>query len=489
MAANAPAFSAPADWQKIGVDPEQGTGGYYKPIYSADPNSVGYWTGQERGTNENGEGGGVTPVWHGTNQDFTGLTGGSAPDPGFYGHNTTTTFVDKNGLKYNYDYATDSFNGLDPQTAASYLKDNPNAYYGALADQLKNDYFDTWRMGHADESIKNQLDSIKDVSPQAYYNAKIGLLGSEAGWYQGQNTTSGIPEIQKQIQDLAPEAVKAGISPEQLSSTVNQSFSNSANWNQQLIANQAQSGGAFIKPNDWATIGAILAGGFGAAALSPAAAAGEVAAEGAGTIGGEAAGGFGLNPASTSGIGFNAASPSGLMATQSAAGLGGSGTGIIEGLLPSSIGMGGTAGAGSLAGIAGTEALAGLGGSALGTGLTAEQLAAYESANPNTSISDVLKTANQVRQGLSTANSLSKLLSPSSGSAGSTGTTSTSGFSNASLSQLASLLAPKAQTNDFIGQYKMNQNPYTFTAAGQTTAAPGTYDVSGSNMANALRKA
>jgi hypothetical protein len=83
---------------------------------------------------------------------------------------------------------------------------------------------------------------------------------------------------------------------------------------------------------------------------------------------------------------------------------------------------------------------------------------------------------------------IAKLLtSPSSGStATSTGNSgAASGASAASLSQLANLLYPKTQTNDFIGQYKMNQNPYSWTNPGQTVASPGMYDVSGSNLTQA----
>jgi hypothetical protein len=96
--------------------------------------------------------------------------------------------------------------------------------------------------------------------------------------------------------------------------------------------------------------------------------------------------------------------------------------------------------------------------------------------------SNALKTAGQVSQGVGLANTIARLASPSTGVRG--------GTSNANLGQLASLLRPQAQTNDYLGQYKMNQNPFLFTPQGQTVASEGMYDVSGSNpMANALRKA
>ena len=176
-------------------------------------------------------------------------------------------------------------------------------------------------------------------------------------------------------------------------------------------------------PGGWITVGALAAGGL-ALAYAPevmALAASEgVAPEVAATSLGIApvdvatgatvplselgvSTGTGLDAASTLGFGGTggAGSASGIAATQSAAGLGGAGTGIIEGLAPTSVGMGGTAGAGSLAGIAGSEAAAGLGGSALGTGLTADQLAQYEAGTTPSSIS-----ANSVNNARKLAQSL-----------------------------------------------------------------------------------
>ena len=97
-----------------------------------------------------------------------------------------------------------------------------------------------------------------------------------------------------------------------------------------------------------------------------------------------------------------------------------------------------------------------------------------------TSLSDLASYANKARQGYGVLNSLSKLL----GGSGSTLTGGSNGSVNPQ--QLANILSPKATTNDFIGQYKMNQNPFTFS--GQTQISPNQYDVSGSSIANALRK-
>lgn len=95
---------------------------------------------------------------------------------------------------------------------------------------------------------------------------------------------------------------------------------------------------------------------------------------------------------------------------------------------------------------------------------------------------DLAKYASTASKALSTGSTLAKLL----GGSGNSG----SNKSSINPMQLGSLLAGGTpQTNSFLGQIKANQNPFIFTPAGQTTASEGMYDVSGSNMAKALRNA
>jgi hypothetical protein len=94
------------------------------------------------------------------------------------------------------------------------------------------------------------------------------------------------------------------------------------------------------------------------------------------------------------------------------------------------------------------------------------------------SVKDALTYANRARQ-------IGGLLNNVAGMGSSRG-----GTSGINPQQLASLLGGGStpQTNSFIGQIKGNQNPFLFVAPNQTQATEGTYDVSGSNLANALRK-
>ena len=223
-------------------------------------------------------------------------------------------------------------------------------------------------------------------------------------------------------------------------------------------------------------------------ALMTAGAAAAEGAAGAGALesgaGGLAGGGF--VPAAGSGANF--AIDTG--ATYGLAGAAGAGGGIAGGLGTGAELAGPTYGELGVTGL--PEGAAGPTYGEMGyTGLNQGQaIASADAAAQNAQILDALKTANQVRQGASTANSIAKLLSganTATKAVGSTGATSNTGGLN--LNSLASLLNPSAQTSNYVGQIKANQNPFTFTSAGQTLASPGMYDVSGSNLANALRKA
>ena len=179
-------------------------------------------------------------------------------------------------------------------------------------------------------------------------------------------------------------------------------------------------------------------------------------------------------------------------ALPSAGSVGGAGTGLSAELAPNAV-----LGTGLNGGEIGGSYLAGANGSVatdfLGNAIPASSVGmGGTEAGAGSALTDTLKDVNQARQGLSTASNIAKLLGAvtagTTAAKAATGATNNTGGLN--LSQLASLLAPKTQTNDFLGQYKMNQNPFLFTPQGQTVASEGMYDVSGSNpMANALRKA
>ena len=192
--------------------------------------------------------------------------------------------------------------------------------------------------------------------------------------------------------------------------------------------------------------GSALLGGEAAGAAGGGAAAGTGATETAGTIGASDAStvgstGYGLNAGAPT---VGAYSPSGAAATQSSLGLGYAPTGLET----SSIGMGGTTGAGSLAGITSSETAAGLGGASLGTGLTAQQLAQYEGAS-KTGLS-ALQKAQLLRMGV---NSLSKMTGGTGGGGYSTMAGGTGG------------MTAYQRQNPYLSTAQQNTVPDTTTAS------------------------
>jgi hypothetical protein len=399
---------------------------------------------------------------------------------------------------------------------------NPDAYYSAAVDSMSNSIYENFirnRSGRNAPTFQD-LEKLKEINPQLYYNAQLKYLGQQLGWNHGQNTYEGTGEVQKQLQDLIPQAMKAGLSGGQIDSLINSTFAGASGENQQRIARDAASGGGgfsfskdilpgikFVGGSALAMtgLGAALAGGAGAGG------AGVGALETAGAAG--LPGGGAFVPAAGSGASFalpgfassvaplttaEILSSSGFTPTTGSSfaidptaayttGIGaGTGAPVYDYSQPFSFEqMGPTY---QELGVTGVEG--GMAGPTYGelgyTGLNqSEAIAAADAASKGLTGADALKYINQARQGLNTANTLAKLLGSSAGVASGVKSANSSNGLNA----LANLLKPSSQTSDYLGQIKANQNPFTFTSPGQTVASPGMYDVSGSNMANALRKA
>lgn len=382
---------------------------------------------------------------------------------------------DNSGEKYADPYFAQQFYNLK--------QSNPDQYYNQLATDIGNQISanNLMNKGEHNAALNKQLNEIKDINPSAYYTAQLNILSQDIGWQMGQNRSDrNAPTIQK-IQELIPEAVNSGLNLDQINSIINTNVNYGNSQNQQRIANEAAAGGSgFAGMN----LGEFLRGvapvaalAIGGPLLDGALSAGTAASSG-GINFGATGGSSGLLNAGAGG----AFSPAGAMATQSAAGLGGAGTGIISGLTPSSVGLAGTAGAGSLAGITGSQLAAGLGGANLGFGLTPEQLAAYESGGINqsgTSLSDVLKSANKARQAYNAANSLNSILGGSSGM-------KSRAAGGVNLDGLANALRGNQFTPLNLQQIQP-KNPF-FGLNKSTLSGEDIYDVSGSNLANALRK-
>ena len=171
---------------------------------------------------------------------------------------------------------------------------DPKQFYSQVADKLGSSIIGKYQTNDNYDNEYNQLQSIKNIDPAAYYRNQLGFKAHSMGWQVGQNTGDRNASTQQEIQGMIPEAQKAGLSSDQINSIVNTNFGQARNKNVQRIATLAETGGSgFSFQKDLQPIlqnvgiAALTAGAAGA--LAPAAGIGAGAAE-AGAAGAEAAG-------------------------------------------------------------------------------------------------------------------------------------------------------------------------------------------------------
>ena len=275
---------------------------------------------------------------------------------------------------------------------------NPDLFYKKMADSISNQMFTNYtgnRSGY-NAQLEPILESIKTESPSAYYTAKLDLLGRQEGWQHGQNTFGNAAGQQAEVNALAPEALKAGLTSDQINSLVGTGFSEASTANQQRIAN-LPSAGSFWRDNLIGT-GKVAAMALGAYGIDSALGAAAEAAS---------AGGYGLTAANIPAI-----SPELALEGTTLAGAAPSTFGSI--VAPSlagglGVGSGGVLGGGALSAetIATMEAL----NAGAGWGLNASQVpnlaAGLELGSiPTSSLSSLLSKAGDVFKGAQLAKGL-----------------------------------------------------------------------------------
>jgi hypothetical protein len=430
-------------------------------------------------------------------------------DPNFQAPSQFTLEDIKNRSGYAFDPNQDK---LVTDSADASL--DPSAYYNQLAKDLSEASYGIWSTNGDPSQYTDLIESLKEVDPKAYYTAKIDTLSRGVGHQYQSNQGARGDVVKQQLQDLIPEAQKAGLTPQEISSLYGSGYSAGAQGFSQILQNQQSQGGPYTPL--WEGIKFVGPGLLGMYGIDSALTAGLGAAYGAGT--GMSTVGLG------SGIGGAAALEGGALA----AGAGSLGSGALgAGAIASEAGQ--AAFFEALAnGATSTEALnAGLGIESLASGTASymtpelmgptygelgitgveggfagptyaemgytglnqgQAIAAADAAAKGMSASEILSNANRVRTG---ANTLAKLLGGGNTTAGKTGIGTTAGTTSgtgANTQQLASLLALPTQAAPG-GLYRMNENPFNFGTQGQTVANTNMYDVSGTNpMANQLRK-
>lgn len=240
--------------------------------------------------------------------DFRGLkfVGESSDEDG----NLKAMYENEDGLGYTFDFRNNNWEGNQYNFDAlqQLKKEDPNQYYRKVGETYKDALFNNWKYNQDHSWGSRKLEELKEKNPYAYYLNKIDVEAKQAGWDYGQNRADRAqPKIDK-IKELAPYAIRAGVSPEELDAMVNKSINDASIENQNFIRNRKNSGfnlGEVLK--GIAPVAALAIGApFLDAALFGATAAGSAGGFGlTGAAGATKAGAVGLNAAlPTAGAGF-----------------------------------------------------------------------------------------------------------------------------------------------------------------------------------------
>ena len=122
------------------------------------------------------------------------------------------------------------------QTLFDLKNKDPKQFYSQVADQLGSSILGKYKQNQNYDNEYTQLQSLKNVAPADYYRNQLGFKANSMGWQVGQNRGERNAPTQQEIQDMIPEAQKAGLSSDQINSIVNQNFSQARNQNVQRIA-------------------------------------------------------------------------------------------------------------------------------------------------------------------------------------------------------------------------------------------------------------
>jgi len=170
---------------------------------------------------------------------------------------------------------------------------DPHGYYSQIGDALENTIYGTLYTNAPSSVQQNALEQLKTLDPQTYYKNKIKAESQAAGWDLAQNRSDRATGHQQTIQSLIPDAIKEGMTPQQINDLYSQSASQASSANRQRIAG-LDSGGMFgdaipaittiaamaIAPE----LAPFLAEGLGGSALLGGAATGAILGGGSGAI-------------------------------------------------------------------------------------------------------------------------------------------------------------------------------------------------------------
>jgi hypothetical protein len=223
---------------------------------------------------------------------------------------------------------------------------SPSAYYNKLAKDLSEASYGVWSINGNPSQYTELIEGLKEVDPKAYYTAKIDTLSRGIGHQYQSNQMARGDVVKQQLQDILPEAKKAGLTSEEINSLYGSGYSQGAQGFAQILQGQQSAGGPYTPL--WEGIKFVGPGALGMYGIDQALIAGLGAAYGAGT--GLSSVGIG------SGLGTAAALEGGALAAGAGSlGAGGGGLAGLGAIDSTAAALGGSGGGGLFTPTAGSS--------------------------------------------------------------------------------------------------------------------------------------
>jgi hypothetical protein len=156
---------------------------------------------------------------------------------------------------------------------------SPSAYYNQLAKDLSEASYGVWSINGNPSQYTNLIEGLKEVDPKAYYTAKIDTFSRNVGHQYQSNETARGDVAKKELQDILPEAQKAGVTTDEINSLFQSGYSAGAQGFSQILRNMQEQGGPYTPL--WEGIKIIapaIVGAYGVEYFAAAAEAASVAA-------------------------------------------------------------------------------------------------------------------------------------------------------------------------------------------------------------------
>jgi len=249
-------YSDPSTWQSVNFNPFQNLEGNGGSTYYLDPTSGNLFGSQDA----------TSPLLTKEALDFSkSLSNVSVPNM----VNMGDSGMQQSGMKNQY------FLGEDPTQIAkdySLYQSNPNAFNAQTAQNLSNSLFSTWAQNGNNlgspfgfdptSQQQDKLNAFKQTDPQAYYNAVLSQKAKEIGWDAGQNKTN--QDNNAQFQNLAREAMAAGLSSNDINNIFNSNYQTTAKMSAERAVKDGLNIGSIIAAVVVAVVAPELAPAIGA---------------------------------------------------------------------------------------------------------------------------------------------------------------------------------------------------------------------------------